>query len=92
VNPAVVDVMAELGHDLSPATPQLLTAEVAEGAVALITFGCAEECPAVPGVRVEDWVLPEGGGRDLVSLRATRDEIRRRVTELVQRRGWERVG
>jgi arsenate reductase len=71
--------------------PRRLTAELAEGAVALVTFGCAEECPAVPGVRVEDWVLPDAGGRDLASLRGTRDEIRRRVADLVERKGWTRT-
>jgi arsenate reductase (thioredoxin) len=91
VNPAVVDVMSELGHDLSGAIPRLLTPEVAAGAVAIVTFGCAEECPAVPGVPVEDWVLPESGGRDLASLRGTRDALRGRVADLVERMGWTRT-
>jgi len=90
VNPAVVDVMREVGVDLSTARPQLLTAELARGATALVTMGCGDECPVVPGLPVEDWALPDPKGRDASSVRETRDEIRRRVVSLLERQGWLR--
>jgi len=90
VNPAVVDVMREVGVDLSIARPQLLTAELARGATALVTMGCGDECPVVPGLPVEDWALPDPKGRDASSVRETRDEIRRRVVSLLERQGWLR--
>jgi arsenate reductase len=88
VHPAVVDAMSEVGIDLSAARPRLLTAELAGGAVALITMGCGDECPFVPGLHVEDWPLPDPKGRDIRDVRETRDEIRRRVVELLERKGW----
>ena len=90
VNPAVVDVMREVGVDLSTARPQLLTVELARGATALVTMGCGDECPVVPGLPVEDWALPDPKGRDASSVRETRDEIRRRVVSLLERQGWLR--
>ncbi len=88
VHPEVQEAMRELGIDLSAARPQLLTADIARGARMLVTMGCGEECPHVPGVQRDDWALPDPKGRPLDEVRAIRDEIRRRVAALVQSRGW----
>ena len=85
VHPVVVDAMKEIGIDLSSATPQKLTSELAQGADMLITMGCGEECPYVPGLRREDWPLPDPKGQGIETVRQTRDEIRRRVLELLKR-------
>jgi len=84
----VVQAMNESGIDLAHQKPRLLTAELAEGAAFLITMGCGEDCPEVPGAKREDWALQDPGGRELKDLRTIRDEIRRRVSELIQREGW----
>lgn len=84
----VVQAMNESGVDLSHVKPKLLTAELAEGASWLITIGCGEECPVVPGAKREDWTLMDPGGRELKDVRNIRDEIRRRVSEFIQREGW----
>lgn len=88
VHPEVVEVMREVGIDLSDASPRHLTADLATGATLLITMGCGEECPYVPGVERDDWALPDPKGRPLDEVRAIRDEIRARVAALVQSRGW----
>jgi arsenate reductase len=85
VHPVVVDAMKEIGIDLSSAKPQKLTSELAEGADMLITMGCGEECPYVPGLRREDWPLPDPKGQGIETVRQTRDEIRKRVLELLKR-------
>jgi arsenate reductase len=90
VHPEVAAVMAELGFDLSGATPQLLTSALAAGAAALVTMGCGEACPTIPGVEILDWQLDDPNGRQLAEVRATRDEIHRRVLDLVTARGWGR--
>jgi arsenate reductase len=90
VHPEVAAVMAESGVDVSGARPQLLTTELATGASLLVTMGCGEECPYVPGLQVQDWPLPDPKGRDLAAVRAIRDEVRRRVAALVEGRGWRR--
>ena len=90
VHPEVAAVMGEVGLDLSAARPQLLTAELAAGARLLVTMGCGEDCPCVPGLEVEDWPLPDPKGQPLERVREIRDEVRRRVEELVARRGWSR--
>jgi arsenate reductase len=90
VHPEVADAMHEIGIDLSSATPQLLTPELAGTATLLITMGCGEECPYVPGVERDDWALPDPKGRPLEEVRAIRDEIRRRVLGLLEARGWAR--
>ena len=91
VHPEVAVVMGEVGLDLSAARPQLLTAELAAGARLLVTMGCGEDCPCVPGLEVEDWPLPDPKGQPLERVREIRDEVRRRVEELVARRGWGRA-
>jgi arsenate reductase len=83
VHPVVVDAMRELGIDLSDAKPQKLTAELAQGADMLITMGCGDECPYVPGLRRDDWPLPDPKGQGIESVRQTRDEIKHRVLQLL---------
>jgi arsenate reductase len=83
VHPEVVEVMRELGIDLSERRPQLLTPELAAQADILVTMGCGEECPYIPGKRYIDWELPDPKGRPKAEVRATRDQIARRVEELV---------
>ena len=84
VHPEVVEVMRELGIDLSQRRPQGLTRELAERADVIVTMGCGDECPYVPGKRYLDWDLPDPKDRPLDEVRATRDEIGRRVGELVE--------
>jgi protein-tyrosine-phosphatase len=83
VHPEVVEVMAELGIDLAARTPRELTREDAEWADVVVTMGCGDECPYVPGVRYVDWDLPDPKGRPVEAVRATREEIARRVEALV---------
>lgn len=90
VHPEVAEVMREAGVDLSAARPQRLTAELAAGARLLVTMGCGEECPFVPGVEVEDWPLPDPKGQPLARVREIRDQVRDRVAALVAARGWAR--
>lgn len=83
VHPEVVEAMKEVGIDLSVAVPQRLTTELASDADMLITMGCGDECPYVPGVTRNDWPLDDPKGRSLDDVRRIRDEIRRRVVELL---------
>jgi protein-tyrosine-phosphatase len=83
VHPEVVEVMRELGVDLSDRVPKRLDREAAEQADVVVTMGCGDECPYIPGRRYVDWDLSDPAGRPLDEVRATRDEIARRVSELV---------
>jgi protein-tyrosine-phosphatase len=83
VHPVVVDAMREVGIDLSDAKPQKLTIELAQNAEMLVTMGCEDECPYVPGLRHDDWPLPDPKGQGIGSVRQTRDEIKRRVLQLL---------
>jgi arsenate reductase (thioredoxin) len=83
VHPEVVTVMTELGIDLAGRSPRRITRELAEQADVVVTMGCGDECPYVPGKRYVDWELDDPKGRPIAEVRATRDEIERRVTELV---------
>ena len=83
VHPEVVEVMRELGIDLADRVPQLLTDELARWADIVVTMGCGDACPYVPGVRYLDWDLPDPKGRPLEDVRATRDDIGRRVEALL---------
>ncbi len=83
VHPEVVEAMAELGVDLSSRQPRKLTREDAEWADVVVTMGCGDECPYIPGKRYLDWDLPDPKGQPLEAVRATRDEIERRVGELL---------
>lgn len=83
VHPEVVEVMREIGIDLSGIRPQRLTEELAQRADVVVTMGCGDACPFVPGMRYIDWDLPDPKGQPIEAVRATRDEIDRRVTELL---------
>ena len=83
VHPEVVEVMRELGIDLSACRPQLLTHELTEQADVVVTMGCGDACPYIPGKRYIDWDLPDPKGRPLEEVRATRDDIARRVMALL---------
>lgn len=84
VHPEVVAAMAELGIDLAGRTPRRLSREDAEWADVVVTMGCGDECPYIPGKRYLDWDLPDPKGRALDEVRATREEIAARVTALVE--------
>ncbi len=90
VHPEVLEAMREVGIDLSQATPRFLSAELAEGAALLITMGCGEACPVVPGLRRLDWPLEDPKGKDLARVRQIRDEVRARVLQLLTIEGWGR--
>ena len=84
VHPEVVQVMKEVGIDLSSAKPQRLTEELARDADLLITMGCGDECPYVPGLKRDDWPLPDPKGKDINEVRRIRDDIRARVASLAE--------
>jgi arsenate reductase (thioredoxin) len=83
VHPEVVAVMQEEGIDLSDARPQKLTSDLAAEAQLLVTMGCGDECPYLPGVRRDDWPLDDPKGQPRERVRAIRDEIRARVEALI---------
>jgi arsenate reductase len=83
VHPEVVEAMTELGIDLSDRVPHKLEHDDAEWADVVVTMGCGDECPYIPGKRYLDWDLPDPKGRPLAEVRATRNEIERRVAELL---------
>ena len=83
VHPAVLEVMHEIGLDLSTARPQLLTEELARDASLLVTMGCGEKCPYVPGLRRADWPLRDPKGLPIEEVRNVRDEVKHRVVELI---------
>jgi protein-tyrosine-phosphatase len=83
VHPQVLEVMDELGIDLSDRRPQRLTGELARQADVIVTMGCGDACPYVPGTRYVDWELEDPKDRPVDEVRATRDEIARRVEALV---------
>jgi arsenate reductase len=90
VHPDVVTAMREVGLELAGARPQRLTPELASTAALLITMGCGDECPVVPGARRDDWPLADPKDQPLERVREIRDDIRRRVTALVRAEGFER--
>ena len=83
VHPEVAEAMAELGIDVASRTPRKLSRADAEWADVVVTMGCGDECPYIPGKRYIDWDLGDPKGRPLDEVRATRDDIARRVAELV---------
>lgn len=83
LNPAVVAAMAEVGCDIGGERPTRLTDAMARSADVIVTMGCGDACPVYPGKRYVDWELPDPAGRPLEEVRPIRDEIRRRVDELV---------
>ena len=90
VHPEVLDAMRELGVDLSAVQPQRLTDDLAHQAQVLITMGCGDACPVVPGATRDDWPLEDPKGKPIERVREIRDEIRGRVRTLVDRGGWGR--
>jgi arsenate reductase len=88
VHPEVLAAMKEVGIDLSDAKPVLLTQDLAAGANLLVTMGCGEACPVVPGLERDDWPLQDPKGKDMETVRRIRDDIRDRVKSLVTERGW----
>lgn len=90
VHTEVIEVMREAGTDLSAVMPTKLTAALAQEAQVLVTMGCGDECPHVPGVRRDDWPLDDPKGKALEQVRAIRDEIALRVKRLIDAEGWGR--
>ena len=88
VHAEVVAAMHEVGIDLSAATTAKLTSELASGVQLLITMGCGDECPIVPGLKRDDWPLEDPKGKPVARVREIRDEIRQRVETLLEREGW----
>ena len=83
LNPAVVEVMREVGVDLTSERPKLLTTEAVEASDVVVTMGCGDACPYFPGKRYLDWALADPAGRSVQEVRPIRDEIDRRVRQLV---------
>jgi len=92
IHPEVLSVMRELGIELEGVTPQFLSADLASQANILVTMGCGESCPVVPGAKREDWNLPDPKGQRLERVRQIRDDIGRRVQEMLKENGWSSVG
>jgi protein-tyrosine-phosphatase len=83
VNPAAVEAMAEVGIDISSQQPKRWTQEMVEEADVVVSMGCGDACPFIPGRRYEDWVLPDPAGKAVGEVRPVRDEIERRVRQLL---------
>jgi arsenate reductase len=90
VHPEVLEAMREVGIDLGDRTPQKLTDDLARGAQVLITMGCGEQCPVVPGLRRDDWPLEDPKGKPIERVREIRDDVRARVIALLRREDWAR--
>ncbi|HEY6508682.1 MAG TPA: hypothetical protein VIY56_11765, partial [Vicinamibacterales bacterium] len=90
VHPEVQEAMQEVGVDLSGARPQLLTDALARDAHLLITMGCGDACPVVPGLRRDDWPLEDPKGKPVARVREIREDIRARVEKLIESEGWGR--
>ena len=88
IHPEVMAAMNEVGIDLSAATPTRLTPALAQTANILITMGCGDECPYVPGVIRDDWPLEDPKGKPIDAVRSIREDIRRRVQTLIANEGW----
>ncbi len=92
VHPEVAGVMREVGIEIGAKEPQLLSESLAATAQVMVTMGCGETCPLVPGARRLEWNVADPKGRELPQVRAIRDEIRDRVRKLVESEGWLRPG
>ena len=88
VHPEVVLALREVGIDVSSAKPTLLTPELAADSDLLITMGCGDECPLIPGLQRDDWPLEDPKGLPMARVREIRDEIRERVCQLIAREAW----
>src|SRR5688572_23746635 len=90
IHPEVAAAMHEAGIDLTEVRPQKLTPELAADTQMLVTMGCGDECPVLPGVVRDDWPLDDPKGQPADEVRRIRDDIRRRVNDLIAREGWGR--
>lgn len=84
LNPVAVEAMAELGIDITDQRPKILTPDAVEASDVVITMGCGDVCPYFPGVRYEDWELDDPAGQPIEKVRKVRDDIRRRVEQLLR--------
>jgi arsenate reductase (thioredoxin) len=84
VNPVAVAAMAEVGIDITAATPKVLTSDAVEASDVVVTMGCGDACPIFPGKRYEDWKLDDPAGQGIDAVRPIRDEIRARVEALLR--------
>ena len=84
INPIAVEAMAELGIDIANNVPKILTTEAVQQSDVVITMGCGDTCPFFPGKRYEDWVLDDPAGQGIESVRVIRDEIKKRVEDLLK--------
>jgi protein-tyrosine-phosphatase len=85
VNPVAVEAMGEVGVDISGGAPKRWTDDMLEAADVVVTMGCGDTCPVIPGTRYEDWELEDPAGKSLQEVRPIRDEIERRVRDLLRR-------
>jgi arsenate reductase (thioredoxin) len=83
INPAAIAAMAEVGIDIASQQPKRWTQEMVEAADVVVTMGCGDACPFIPGRRYEDWTLPDPAGKPVDEVRPVRDEIERRVRQLL---------
>ena len=83
INPIAVEAMKEVGIDISNNVPKVLTPEAVQESDAVITMGCGDACPFYPGKRYEDWVLDDPAGQGIESVRVIRDDIKKRVEQLL---------
>jgi arsenate reductase len=91
VHPEVLEAMREVGIDLADREPQKLTDDLARGAQILVTMGCGEQCPVVPGLKRDDWPLEDPKGKPIERVREIRDDVRRRVVEMLRAEGWAKA-
>jgi arsenate reductase (thioredoxin) len=91
VHPEVVAAMSEVGFDLSGAPTTKLTTDVAHLAQMLITMGCGDQCPVVPGLKRDDWPFEDPKGKPIARVREIRDAIRQRVETLLEHEGWRKT-
>jgi arsenate reductase (thioredoxin) len=92
VNPAAVEAMREAGIDITDQKPKVLEYEVAQDSDVIITMGCGDACPVFPGKRYEDWKLDDPAGLGVAAVRPIRDDLERRVRELIDRLGIATTG
>ena len=90
VHPEVLEAMREVGIDLTGTKPQRLTDDLARSVRMLVTMGCGEQCPVVPGAARDDWPIEDPKGKSIARVREIRDEVRQRVEALLSANGWSR--
>jgi arsenate reductase len=88
VHPEVLEAMKEVGIDLSNVQPTLLTHELAARSSLLVTMGCGEKCPVVPGLRRDDWPVEDPKGKSMETVRGIREQVRARIEALIAKEGW----